>query len=154
MCATVRKNDHSHHQQRMTSLQFRLGKKSNLPKKMYSNFVGVTYNKTHAKYQSCITHYRKQHYLGRYKLACDAALAYDESAKLLKGKAWKVNFPTRQAYEQEREKEIHHIGRIGGNTADIDESETASIEAGKIAKSKVGWNRCIHGIRCRGCRAW
>lgn len=103
-------------------------------KKMYSNFVGVTYNKTHAKYQSCITHYRKQHYLGRYKLACDAALAYDESAKLLKGKAWKVNFPTMPAYEQEREKEIHHIGRIGGNTADIDESETASIVAGKIAK--------------------
>lgn len=104
-------------------------------KKMYSNFVGVTYNKTHAKYQSCITHYRKQHYLGRYKLACDAALAYDESAKLLKGKAWKVNFPTRQAYEQEREKEIHHtIERIGGNTVDIDESEIASIVADKIAK--------------------
>ena len=33
------------------------------------------YNKTHAKYQACITHYRKQHYLGRYKLAVDAALA-------------------------------------------------------------------------------
>ena len=115
-----------------TSVPPRQKKQSSQKKKeMYSNFVGVTYNKTHAKYQSCITHYRKQHYLGRYKLACDAALAYDESAKLLKGKAWKVNFPTRQAYEQERVKEIHHIG---DNTADIDESETASIVAGKIAK--------------------
>ena len=34
-------------------------------KDMYSDFVGVTYNKIHAKYQACITHYRKQHYLGR-----------------------------------------------------------------------------------------
>lgn len=59
-------------------------------KKMYSDFVGVTYNKTHSKYQACITHYRKQHYLGRYKLAVDAALAYDESARLLKGSSWKV----------------------------------------------------------------
>ena len=59
-------------------------------KKMYSQFVGVTFNRTHNKYQACITHYRKQHYLGRYKLAADAALAYDESARLLKGQNWKV----------------------------------------------------------------
>lgn len=79
-------------------------------KKMYSDFVGVTFNKTHAKYQACITHYRKQHYLGRYKLAVDAALAYDESAKLLKGSSWKVNFPTRQSYEDAKLRELKNIG--------------------------------------------
>jgi len=68
-------------------------------KKMYSDHVGVTYNKTHAKFQACITHYRKQHYLGRYKLAVDAARAYDESAKLLKGNGWKINFQRIEDYE-------------------------------------------------------
>lgn len=75
-------------------------------KKMYSDFVGVTYNKTHAKFQACITHYRKQHYLGRYKLACDAARAYDQSAKLLKGNGWKINFATDDEYEAAKEKEF------------------------------------------------
>ncbi len=75
-------------------------------KKMYSDFVGVTYNKTHAKYQACITHYRKQHYLGRYKLAVDAARAYDQSAKLLKGDGWKINFQTERDYEIAKQKEL------------------------------------------------
>eukprot|EP00574_Skeletonema_japonicum_P009203 CAMPEP_0201720640 /NCGR_PEP_ID=MMETSP0593-20130828/5519_1 /ASSEMBLY_ACC=CAM_ASM_000672 /TAXON_ID=267983 /ORGANISM="Skeletonema japonicum, Strain CCMP2506" /LENGTH=601 /DNA_ID=CAMNT_0048211307 /DNA_START=68 /DNA_END=1873 /DNA_ORIENTATION=+ len=102
-------------------------------KKMYSDFVGVTYNLTHAKYQACITHYRKQHYLGRYKLAVDAALAYDESAKLLKGPNWKVNFPTKDAYEKARKEEIQHIGRIGDKVTDDDQSKAAEIVAAKIA---------------------
>ena len=76
---------------------------------MYSDFVGVTYNKTHAKFQSCITHYRKQHYLGRYKLAVDAALAYDESARLLKGNSWKVNFASRKEYEVAKVKEMNRV---------------------------------------------
>ena len=80
-------------------------------KKMYSDFVGVTYNKTHAKYQACITHYRKQHYLGRYKLAVDAARAYDESAKLLKGDGWKINFQTDQDYEMAKAKELEMLER-------------------------------------------
>ncbi len=103
-------------------------------RKMYSDFVGVTYNKTHAKYQACITHYRKQHYLGRYKLAVDAALAYDESAKLLKGPNWKVNFPTREAYEEARMEEMQHIGRIGDRVTDIDDAKAAAIVASKMAK--------------------
>merc|ERR1719183_1294444 len=80
-------------------------------KKMYSDFVGVTYNKTHAKFQACITHYRKQHYLGRYKLAVDAARAYDESAKLLKGNGWKINFPTIEEYERAKKKEIEETNQ-------------------------------------------
>ena len=77
--------------------------------KMYSNYIGVTYNKTHAKYQACITHYRKQHYLGRYKLAVDAARAYDESAKLLKGSGWRINFGTIEEYELAKKQELEHI---------------------------------------------
>lgn len=103
-------------------------------KKMYSDFVGVTYNLTHAKYQACITHYRKQYYLGRYKLAVDAALAYDESAKLLKGPNWKINFPTKEAYEEARKEEIKHIGRIGDKVTDDEQSRAAEIVATKIAK--------------------
>jgi len=77
--------------------------------KMYSNYTGVTYNKTHAKYQACITHYRKQHYLGRYKLAVDAARAYDESAKLLKGSGWKINFGAIEEYELAKKQELEHL---------------------------------------------
>mmetsp|Transcript_17108 Transcript_17108/g.32369 ORF Transcript_17108/g.32369 Transcript_17108/m.32369 type:complete len:976 (-) Transcript_17108:71-2998(-) len=78
-------------------------------KKMYSDFVGVTYNKTHAKFQACITHYRKQHYLGRYKLACDAARAYDQSAKMLKGDSWKINFQSEEEYLAARERELSEL---------------------------------------------
>ena len=81
-------------------------------KKLYSDYVGVTYNKTHAKYQACITHYRKQHYLGRYRLAVDAARAYDESAKLLKGSGWKVNFGSPEEYERAKAKEIDRLEEI------------------------------------------
>lgn len=81
-------------------------------KKLYSDYVGVTYNKTHAKYQACITHYRKQHYLGRYRLAVDAARAYDESAKLLKGSGWKINFGSAEEYERAKAKEIERLEEI------------------------------------------
>lgn len=97
-----------------TSLSL-ITKSARRKKKMYSDFVGVTYNKTHAKYQACITHYRKQHYLGRYKLAVDAALAYDESARLLKGTSWKVNFQTMQDYEKAKAKELESVRRQNGS---------------------------------------
>ena len=80
-------------------------------KKMYSDYIGVTFNKTHNKFQACITHYRKQHYLGRYKLAADAAKAYDDSARSLKGPDWKVNFITLSAYVQARSKEESLSGK-------------------------------------------
>ncbi|KAL7499435.1 hypothetical protein ACHAWT_009543 [Skeletonema menzelii] len=103
-------------------------------RKMYSDFVGVTYNLTHAKYQACITHYRKQYYLGRYKLAVDAALAYDEAAKLLKGPNWKVNFPSKEAYEKARKEEIQRIGIVADHVIDIDQSKVAEIVASNISK--------------------
>ena len=59
-----------------------------------------------ATYQACITHYRRQHYLGRYQLAVDAALAYEESAGVLMGAGWKVNFRSRGEYKDARAREI------------------------------------------------
>lgn len=89
-------------------------------KKMYSDYIGVTYNKTHAKFQACITHYRKQHYLGRYKLAVDAARAYDESAKQLKGKGWKINFSSEEGYKRARQEEAERYAY-------------AEIQAGRVS---------------------
>jgi len=73
---------------------------------MYSDYVGVTYNMTHSKFQACITHCRKQHYLGRYTLSVDAAKAYDKGARELKGYGWKVNFKTDDDYEHAKANEI------------------------------------------------
>lgn len=119
-------------------------------KKMYSDFVGVTYNKTHAKYQACITHYRKQHYLGRYKLAVDAALAYDESARLLKGASWKVNFTTRAAYEAAKAKELERLAASGGRKVDVDKSLAAVAskveEIAVKAQSEQCHGRGVHHI--------
>ena len=110
---------------------------------MYSDFVGVTYNKTHAKYQACITHYRKQHYLGRYKLAVDAALAYDESARLLKGSSWKVNFQTRHDYEVAKFRELESFGKMGGGAVDVAGSLAAvALKVEEIA-SNVGLSGAV-----------
>lgn len=106
-------------------------------KKMYSDYVGVTYNKTHAKYQSCITHYRKQHYLGRYKLACDAARSYDQAAVLLKGDSWKINFDSNEEYNTAREKEITEM--IAKKKKDIaeDEEETNAFDEATFRRTLV-----------------
>jgi hypothetical protein len=103
--------------------------------KMYSDFVGVTYNKTHAKYQACITHNRKQHYLGRYRLAVDAALAYDESARLLKGCSWKVNFRNRMEYEAARAKELERWAKAGGGEGeeDADGNDVPSMKSSRYS---------------------
>ena len=105
-------------------------------RKMYSDFVGVTYNLTHAKYQVTVTHYRKQYYLGRYKLAADAALAYDEAAKLLKGPNWKVNFSSNEAYEKARKEEIQRIGTVDENA--ICQSKVKEMLASNMSKLAAG----------------
>ena len=122
-------------------------------RKMYSNFVGVTYSKTHAKYQVCINHDRRQHNLGRYRLASDAALAYDESVRLLKGQGWKVNFHTRKEYEVARDKELRAllsvtttmtksmgtvVGGGGGRKKGADEIEEERKEVELAIANKVG----------------
>lgn len=111
-------------------------------KKMYSDFVGVTYNKTHAKFQACITHYRKQHYLGRYKLACDAAKAYDQSAKMLKGDAWKINFQSEEEYEAARERELKEVEEkrklSGPEVENFRESFVSSFPSEAVLREKLG----------------
>jgi AP2 domain. len=109
---------------------------------MYSDFVGVTYNKTHAKFQACITHYRKQHYLGRYKLACDAAKAYDQSAKMLKGDAWKINFQSEEEYEAARERELKEVEEkrklSGPEVENLRESFVSSFPSEAVLREKLG----------------
>ena len=109
-------------------------------KKMYSDYVGVTYNKTHAKYQACITHYRKQHYLGRYRLAVDAAKAYDDSAKLLKGENWKTNFESDNDYENAKAQEIEMIERQRMKTESnvSDAIGTQHEKNSQLVKQKLG----------------
>jgi hypothetical protein len=107
---------------------------------MYSDFVGVTYNMTHAKYQACITHYRKQHYLGRYRLAVDASLAYDESARLLKGASWKVNFRDRGEYESARAKERGSAAAEAARPHHRPDGGIAAVatKVGEIARAVAG----------------
>jgi len=111
-------------------------------KKMYSDFVGVTYNKTHAKFQACITHYRKQHYLGRFKLACDAAKAYDQSARILKGEGWKINFYSASDYETARDKEFKIVEEkkleSGMDPATFHKSYTVSFPTDEALRVKLG----------------
>merc|ERR1719491_1423268 len=103
---------------------------------MYSDYVGVTYNKTHAKFQACITHYRKQHYLGRYRLAVDAARAYDKSAKELKGDGWKINFQSDEEYEKAKLKEISDTEKKKLAAAKLleeqQEASTLNLQSGDI----------------------
>ncbi|GMI12709.1 hypothetical protein TrRE_jg11454 [Triparma retinervis] len=76
-------------------------------KTQYSKYVGVTWNKTHKRYQSCLTHNRKQKYLGRFETSVEAAWAYDSEARRVKGVGWRMNFSSRSemqgALREERE---------------------------------------------------
>ena len=111
-------------------------------KKMYSDFVGVTYNKTHAKFQACITHYRKQHYLGRFKLASDAAKAYDQSARILKGAGWKINFDSIAHYQSAREKEFKIVEEkkmgTGMDPETLRKSYSVSFPTDEAMRVKLG----------------
>lgn len=99
-------------------------------KKMYSDYVGVTFNKTHNKFQACITHFRKQHYLGRYKLSTDAAKAYDDSARNLKGPGWKINFPTEREFIEARKIEEEAFKM----------REPSQLGSGKVSKPSISKN--------------
>ena len=41
------------------------------------------------------------------KLACDAAKAYDQSSKILKGEGWKISFRANDEYLMARDNEIN-----------------------------------------------
>ena len=53
-----------------------------------SDLRGVHKNKSE-NYGAFIYHNKKQQRIGTFKLACDAALAYDKAARLLKGPHWR-----------------------------------------------------------------
>ncbi|GMI11531.1 hypothetical protein TrVE_jg8533 [Triparma verrucosa] len=82
-------------------------KASSKKRRQYSAYTGVTYNKTHKKYQACLTHNRKQHYLGRFATETEAAWAYDFEAKRIKGDDWKnLNFANKAEYSAKLSAEI------------------------------------------------
>jgi len=74
----------------------------------YSNFIGVSFNNN--KYLARIRFKSKLHCIGYWRLETDAAMAFDEAAKLLRGADFsKVNFSSRQDYLAARAKELEKI---------------------------------------------
>ncbi|KAL7466562.1 hypothetical protein ACHAXS_006863, partial [Conticribra weissflogii] len=73
-----------------------------------SRYIGVHHlTNRQNPYQTCIHHEAKRYLLGCYRLAADAARAYDEAAKKIRKK---VNFPTDAEYLSEREREMEELG--------------------------------------------
>jgi len=73
------------------------------------NYHGVTYS-SEAKYEAVIMHGPKLRDLGSYKLAADAALAYDVAAMKLKGPGFPLNFRSKHGYEAARRLELNDNG--------------------------------------------
>ncbi len=89
----------------------------------------------------------------------DAALAYDESARLLKGTSWKVNFQTRQEYEKAKAKELASAGHNGTRAVDVAGSLAAvalKVEeiASTVAMSSSSGVRSLLPIKCDYSHLW
>ena len=70
-----------------------IGVPSIAQKREYSiAYRGVHFNKSVSKYQTKLHHSNKQHSIGCYSLAADAALAFDKAATVLKGLGRRINF--------------------------------------------------------------
>jgi hypothetical protein len=80
------------------------------PKQKSSGNRGVSKSTGQTNYQVKISHNKKQLNIGFYQLESDAAYAYDEVAKLLKGPSWKRNFKTKEDHTEAREIEIKQRG--------------------------------------------
>ncbi|EED90161.1 pathogenesis-related transcription factor, partial [Thalassiosira pseudonana CCMP1335] len=63
-------------------------------------YRGVHFNKSVSKYQTKLHHSNKQHSIGCYSLAADAALAFDKAATVLKGLGRRINFVSVQDAEE------------------------------------------------------
>ena len=81
-------------------------KKLEHPKQQSSLYKGVTKAPGGLKYTAHIYHNKKQHSTGVYLLESDAALSYDEAARLLKVSCWKVNFQSNSDYLEARAREL------------------------------------------------
>lgn len=93
-----------------TSQQNNQQQQKQLPQQNSSDYICVHYNKERKKWVSQIYHNNKQHFLGYYSLETDAALAFDECAKLLRGSNAKTNFATLEDYEKAKKDELAATG--------------------------------------------
>mmetsp|Transcript_14644 Transcript_14644/g.26608 ORF Transcript_14644/g.26608 Transcript_14644/m.26608 type:complete len:991 (-) Transcript_14644:277-3249(-) len=100
---------------------------------LFKSLTGFHRRVASGDYQAMIRHQGKQHCLGTYKLACDAAMAYDGALKILKGSRG-INFVTTQEHIDMLEKEMRSTG------LDVDLEETLAMISGKVKKvaSKIG----------------
>jgi NACalpha-BTF3-like transcription factor len=83
-------------------------------------YKGVSKSTGQTNYQVKISHNKKQLNIGFYQLESDAAYAYDEAAKLLKGPSWKRNFKANDDYIEAREIEIKQMGVDSDEIEDFD----------------------------------
>ena len=88
--------------------------------------IGFYFNRKMLKYEVRIKCREKHCYLGAYELASDAAFAYDEATKCIKGPDADINFDTDQEYMQSRAKESARAG------LDIDLNETRAYISSKV----------------------
>ena len=72
---------------------------------MAREYVGVTYSRTRNQWQARVCILQKQQYCGRYRLAADAARAYDDTIKKL-GLPREANFSSEEEYLRARGEEI------------------------------------------------
>jgi hypothetical protein len=80
------------------------------PAQKSSAYNGVCKPPRKSRYRTHIDYDNKRHFMGYYQLESDAALAYDEAAKLLKGPSSKLNFNTKKEHIEAREIEIKRRG--------------------------------------------
>ena len=78
--------------------------------KKKSDYVGVSYHKNSSKWHASISHNNKQVGLSYYKLETDAAHAYDEASKQLRGLNGRVNFATMEDYNLAKKNELKRPG--------------------------------------------
>ena len=68
-------------------------------------YVGVTYSRARNQWQARVCILQKQQYCGRYRLAADAARAYDDTIKKL-GLQREANFSSEEEYLRARREEV------------------------------------------------
>mmetsp|Transcript_22976 Transcript_22976/g.49716 ORF Transcript_22976/g.49716 Transcript_22976/m.49716 type:complete len:474 (-) Transcript_22976:1219-2640(-) len=117
--------------------------------RLRSGLKGFSYNEKSKRYYPRIEHRCKRYTLGKYELACDAALAYDEAATLIKGTEGAakggLNFANRHDYTNLREIEMKMHG------IDIDKEESLAAisskmkEVARIMQSMVAKTNSLEG---------
>ncbi|KAL9179159.1 hypothetical protein ACHAXT_008449 [Thalassiosira profunda] len=105
------------------------------PSKRPGTYTGVCWKKRDNCYQSQIWFANTTQCLGCFKHAADAALAYDECAKLLRKENTKFNFPDRQAYEAAIQEEMETAGRSA--CVDVAASAAAVLAKVKAKAAKI-----------------